>query len=283
MGIKDFFKRKTERPKPLAPEQFTEPATPKPFRRPRKAKSALAKQIDRIPEENEDARARLERLAKWKTRADRAEKVRRDWETQFEVERCERYFLGQQWDRSVKQPDLVLNHFLATIKVITPNLLFSQPKYFIRPRPGRVAPAGDLRAAMGEGVLDFIGGQDQNLKRTAKLAVLQAFFRLGAMKTVYNPRLEPNPCQGEPMGEHRAQHGGTRRAFRLARTAHAPRPDSTRSISDCARPRRTLRGACSLGTDMRSTYAAALGRTARVLVSATTKRAAYAPSITRWS
>ena len=201
MGLKEFFTRKTERPKPLAPEQFTEPATPKPFRRPRKAKSALAKQIDRIPEENEDARARLERLAKWKTRADRAEKVRRDWETQFEVERCERYFLGQQWDRSVKQPDLVLNHFLATIKVITPNLLFSQPKYFIRPRPGRVAPAGDLRAAMGEGVLDFIGGQDQNLKRTAKLAVLQAFFRLGAMKTVYDPRLEPNPCQGEPMRE----------------------------------------------------------------------------------
>lgn len=199
MALKDFFTRFTT-PQPLAPEQ-TDAVALKPFPRRRRKKSELAKQIDRIPDDNESARERLERLAKWKTRADRAEKVRRDWETQYDVERCERYFLGQQWDRGVKASDVVFNHFLATVKVITPNLLFSQPKYFIRPRPGRVAPAGELRAAMAEGCLDFIGGQDQNLKRSAKLSVLQAFFRIGALKMVYDPRLEPNPRKGEPMYE----------------------------------------------------------------------------------
>ena len=200
MGLKDFF-TKPSAPAPLAPEQFTAELKAKPFRKPRKKKPELAKQIDRIPPEDEDTRQRLERLAKWKTRAHRAEQVRRDWETQYDVARCERYFLGQQWEQGVRRTDVVLNHFLATIKVITPNLLFSQPKYYVRPRPGRAAPAGELRAAMGEGVLDFIGGQDQNLKRSAKLAVLQAFFRLGVLKMVYDPRLEPNPSQGQPILE----------------------------------------------------------------------------------
>lgn len=198
MALKDFFTRFTT-PKGLTAEQRTPEPSLKPFPRRRKRKPELAKQIDRIPKEDEDARERLERLAKWKTRADRAEKVRRDWETQYEVERCENYFLGKQTDRGLRQTDLILNHFLATVKVITPNLLFSQPKYYVRPRQGRQAPAGELRAAMGEGVLDFIGGQDQNLKRSAKLAVLQAFFRVGVLKTVYDPRMEPNPRAGEPM------------------------------------------------------------------------------------
>lgn len=202
MALKDLFtKTKTTTPAPLDPAQFTEDVVTKPFKRPRKKKDALVKQLDRIPPENEDARQRLERLAKWKTRADRAEAVRRSWETTYDVERCEKYFLGQQHDKGLRQHDLILNHFLATVKVITPNLLFSQPKYFIRPRAGRTAPAGELRAAMAEGVLDFIGGQDQNLKRSAKLAVLQAFFRIGVLKLVYDPRMEPNPRAGEPMYE----------------------------------------------------------------------------------
>ncbi len=199
MGLKDFFTRFSPAPQPLDQSHLDAPV--KPFRKPRKKKPELAKQIDRIPPEDEDKKQRLERLAKWKTRASRAEAVRKDWETLYDVERCENYFLGKQWERGLRQSDLVLNHFLATVKVITPNLLFSQPKYYIRPRPGRTAPAGELRAAMAEGVLDFIGGQDQNLKRSAKLAVLQAFFRVGALKCVYDPRMEPNPRAGEPMYE----------------------------------------------------------------------------------
>ena len=194
MNLKDLFTRFT--PKPLPPESM-DLAPTKPFPKRRKKKPELAKQIDRIPPENEDARQRLERLAKWKTRADTAERVRSDWETQYEVDRCERYFLGQQWDRGLRQTDLVLNHFLATIKVMKPNLLYGVPKFFVRPKPGRQAPVGELRAAMGEGVLEAIATQGQNLKRSGKLALLQSFFRVGVLKTVYDPRLEPNPRAGE--------------------------------------------------------------------------------------
>src|SRR4029079_1806242 len=122
----------------------------KPFRKPRKKKPELAKQLDRIPQDDENGRERLERLAKWKTRAARAEAVRRDWETVYEVARCESYFLGQQGTGGLRSTDLVLNHFLATVNVMKPNLLYGIPKYFVRPKPARAAPAGELRAAMGE-------------------------------------------------------------------------------------------------------------------------------------
>jgi hypothetical protein len=97
----------------------------------------------------------------------------------------------------LRSTDLVLNHFLATVKVMKPNLLYGIPKFFVRPKPGRAAPAGELRAAMGEGALEFIAGQNQNLKRSGKLALLQAFFRIGVLKAVYDPKLEPNPRKGE--------------------------------------------------------------------------------------
>ena len=197
MALKDWFTRISLTPQPLAPAQFEAPLAK--IRRRKPKKPELAKQIDRIPQDDESGRERLERLAKWKTRASRAERVRRDWEIHHEVERAELYFLGQQWDRGLRKTDLVLNHFLATLKGIKPNLMFGHPKFFVRPKPGRTSPAGELRAAMGEGVLEFIGTQDQNLKRSAKLAVLQAFFRIGVLKAVYDPHLEPNPRKGEPM------------------------------------------------------------------------------------
>jgi hypothetical protein len=196
MALKDWFTRQSGTPKALPPDQ-TDAVLSKPFPKRRKKKDKLAKQIDRIPPDKEDARERLERLAKWKTRADRAEKVRSDWETQYEVERCEKYFLGQQSGNGVRSTDVTLNHFLATVQVMKPNLLYGIPKFFVRPKPGRKEPAGELRASMGEGVLEHIAGQDQNLKRSGKLALLQAFFRIGCLKTVYDPKLEPNPRKGE--------------------------------------------------------------------------------------
>ena len=205
MALRDAFKNFISfgKPKGLPPEQRD--AEPEPFkvRRRRRRKTNLEKALAKPAEtkEEQDEKGQLELLAKWKTRANRAEKLRTDWERAYDVERCEQYYLGEQWDRGIRKDDLVLNHYLATIKVIKPNLIYQMPKYYVRPRPGVKSPTGELRAAMGEGVLAFIGGQDNNLKRSAKLALLQAFFRLGVLKQVYDPKLEPNPRAGELMIE----------------------------------------------------------------------------------
>jgi hypothetical protein len=56
-------------------------------------------------------------------------------------------------------------------------------------------------AAIGESTLDAIGVQDNNLKRAGSLGVLQNYFRIGVLKTVYDPKMEPNPQAGEPIYE----------------------------------------------------------------------------------
>lgn len=142
----------------------------------------------------------FDELKMWRTRAAHARRVRKDWETKFNVERLEKYFLGDQ-DKvgGLNSNEIVLNQFLATIKTMRPGLLFSMPKYFVRPKPGQKAPAMELKAAIGEGILEAIGNQDQNLKKSAKLAILQAFFRTGNVKTIYDPKMVPNPRAGEPM------------------------------------------------------------------------------------
>lgn len=161
---------------------------------PRKRKSPL-KTVTK-PKDTDSASV----LDRWRSRVAIAKKVRQDWERKYQVEDCEKYYLGQQ-DRvgGASQNEIVLNQFLATIKTMRPGLLFAMPKYFVRPKPGHKAPAMELRAAMGEGVLEAIGNQDQNLKKAAKLCILQAFFRTGNLKVIYDPKMVPNPRAGEPM------------------------------------------------------------------------------------
>ena len=205
MALRDAFKNLISfgKPKGLPVDQKDADAPLPTFKRRRRRKTPLEKKLAQpaTTQEEKDERDQLEQLAKWKTRTDRAQKLRSDWERVYEVERCERYYLGEQWDRGLRSDDLVLNHYLATIKVIKPNLIYQMPKYYVRPRQGIKSPASELRAAMSEGVLEFIGGQDHNLKRSAKLALLQSFFRIGVLKQIYDPKLEPNPRAGELMYE----------------------------------------------------------------------------------
>ena len=138
----------------------------------------------------------------------RARKARTKWEGDFSVERGERYYLGQQWTSlGRREKEKVWNHLSATIKTILPSLLYANPKFYIRPQQGLKPPAQTIRARMGESVLEAIGDHDDNLKDAAKLALQQAFFRVGCVKVCYDPRLEPNPRAGQPIME--TQEDGT--------------------------------------------------------------------------
>jgi hypothetical protein len=154
-----------------------------------------------IPPELRDTATKADQdlLARWKTRVARAQKIRKDWEVAYKVEKCERYFLGMQGDRGRGDQDTVFNHTWATIKTQRPNLFYTQPKFFVRSKPGRNNPTLERDAAIGEATLESVGKQDDNLKRAGSLGVLQNYFRIGVLKTVYDPRMEPNPRAGEPI------------------------------------------------------------------------------------
>ncbi|KKL51058.1 hypothetical protein LCGC14_2299310, partial [marine sediment metagenome] len=155
---------------------------------------------DKLPESlsgtTKDTKA-FDLFQMWKTRVLGAQEIRKKWEDEYKVKQGEEFFLGKQ--RAAGDEGIVINRFWSTIKVIKPNLFYSQPKFFVRPKTGRIAPVEERRAAIGEGALESVGSQDQNLMRSGSLAVLQAFFRIGSLKDVYDPRLVPNPMAGEPM------------------------------------------------------------------------------------
>ena len=141
-------------------------------------------------------KSRIERLNIWRKRVERAKKIRTDWEREYQVKECERFFLGKQRNQGDEET-IVLNHFWATLQAEKPNLLLATPKFYVRPKPGKESPEEESSAMIGEGVLSAIAEQKHNLKQSSTLALLQAFFRIGVIKTIYNPKLEPNPNVGE--------------------------------------------------------------------------------------
>jgi len=123
----------------------------------------------------------------------RAKEIREGWVRKYDVEQGERFFLGEQTDLEGERSKLSLNRVAATLKTIRPNLFFQMPKFFVRPKPGRRAPVASRIAASGEGVLEAIAQQDDNLEIAGGLAVTQAFFRLGCLKISYDPRMSMSP------------------------------------------------------------------------------------------
>lgn len=137
-----------------------------------------------------------ELLNKWRTRVTRAKRLREWWEREFQVELCEKFFLGKQL-RTTDQSHVV-NYFFATVKAVQPNLFFTNPRFLVRPQPGKERSVKhDLQAAVGEGLLTSIAKQDFNLERAARMGLQQAFFRIGVLKVVYAPQLSPNPDAGQ--------------------------------------------------------------------------------------
>ena len=158
------------------------------------------KKAKKAGDEPEDPQGRS-RYEVCQDRVKRARKIRAQWERDYQVERCESYFLGNQRDSGRRETDLVFNRFQSTVKAIRPNLMTHAPKFFVRPKPGLRQPAQDLNGKMGEGTLEAIGDQDQNLKVAVRMALLQAFFRPGVIKVTYDPRMLPNPQAGQPLYE----------------------------------------------------------------------------------
>ncbi len=141
--------------------------------------------------------AETDRLEQWRSRVKQAKEVRTQWEKDYQVHECEQFFLGKQHGKSGSTTDTVFNRFRATLRTQKPSLFYSNPKFFVRPKPGVNAPVEETHAAIGEAVLEAIGGNDSCLKNAASFALWQAFFRVGVLKVCYDPKLEPNPQRGQ--------------------------------------------------------------------------------------
>jgi len=145
-----------------------------------------------------EANSERDALKTWTTRITRARTLRENWEKEYDVAELERFILGKHFSEGTKGTS-VYNHFRATIRTIMPSLALENPKFFVRPKPGLSPPTNELKASQGESILEAIATQEQHLTKQTRLALLQAFVRIGVLKVVYDPKLVPNPRAGEPI------------------------------------------------------------------------------------
>lgn len=140
-------------------------------------------------------------LETWKAKINHARRMRQQWEEQFAVELLERYYLGEHTHLGTYTPErteIWLNHFAATIQTQRPALLPQQLSFLVEARPGQ--PHTDrVQLKAQAGVLEAIAGQDGHLLKSVRLAMTQAFFRIGVLKVCYEPALEKNPLAGQPL------------------------------------------------------------------------------------
>src|SRR3990167_6289095 len=149
-----------------------------------------------MADEQEKPKGPSEELEKWRSRVTRAQKLREWWEREYRVEECEKTFLGKASTGGSK----VVNYFHATVKSIQPGLFFSNPRFLVRPTPGKEKSTKvALQRQVAEGVLTSVAKQDFNLEKAARMALQQAFFRIGVLKSIYDPQLETNPQKGQPI------------------------------------------------------------------------------------
>ena len=139
-----------------------------------------------------------ERLAMWRQKIAHARALRTWWERRFKLLELEHAYLGDSaFGREVTN-ERWFNHFFATIQTQLPNLFYAMPS-FRASIEGSETAFGHRDAAMIEALLQQIASDNHNLEDDGKLALLQAFFRVGCLKVCYYPLLVENPAAGEVM------------------------------------------------------------------------------------
>ena len=131
----------------------------------------------------------------WSARIDRARQSREDWMGEFEVETLERFAIGKHYADGAGR--YVYNRFGATIRTLLPSLVIEDPRFLVRRKVRTRAQADDLKPRMAEGLLDATAKQDHHLADGARLGLQQAMNAMGVMKTVFDPKMVPNPRAGE--------------------------------------------------------------------------------------
>ena len=147
------------------------------------------------------AEQRQAKIKLWMNRITRARTLRREWEEKYRVDELAALYLGES-DATLSINDTEepkVNRFWPTIKAMLPGFISQAPSFTLRSPPKARTELSTENAMVGESVLNAIARQDGALEQAAKLATLQAFWRMGVLKAVYDPSPEPNPRRGEPI------------------------------------------------------------------------------------
>lgn len=155
-----------------------------------------------------DAQSQLQK--DWETRITRAKAVREEWAKEFRVELARSYFRGKQNPGWSNDEWITVNKIYAHLRDQLPTLYSVDPFFYVKlkrsfsPNPMDVV-LWEQRGKIRQAYLNYLKGEVE-LKDKARLAILDAQFEYGVLKSHFSVEERENPDAGQPM---RAEDGET--------------------------------------------------------------------------
>jgi len=139
----------------------------------------------------------------WEARIERAKDVRKKWAQEFRVEEARRYFRGAQNPGWTASEWITINKIYAHLRDQLPGLYAVDPFFYVKvkrsfsPNPLAVA-LFEQRGKIRQAYLNYIKGE-VGLKARVRLAIQDAQFEYGVLKSHYQVQNVDNPDAGEPL------------------------------------------------------------------------------------
>jgi hypothetical protein len=142
-------------------------------------------------------------VKEWLEKIRAGQKVKSEWQKTFRVELAYSYRDGVQRPSNVKESEwITINKVFSSLLAELPTLYSTDPYFYIKlaksysPHPmdiARFEQNGEIRQSM----LNYIKGE-LKLKAKARISILDAYFQLGCIKTLYREDQIDNPDAGKP-------------------------------------------------------------------------------------
>jgi hypothetical protein len=140
---------------------------------------------------------------KWGDRITRAKKEREEWDKEFKTAMQRAYFEGKQNPGYPQEEWITLNKIYSHLMAQLPMLYSMDPYFYVKLKKSFSIDPADIAKweAMGrtrQAMLNYLKGE-LDLKGHARLAILDAHFEFGVIKTRRASDEEDHPHAGEPV------------------------------------------------------------------------------------
>jgi hypothetical protein len=138
----------------------------------------------------------------WQSKISRALEVKKDWEDRFRVQMARDFFEGVQNPGWPANEWITINKIYSHLKAKLPSLYKIDPFFYVKvkrsfsPNPLDVV-LFEQRGKIRQAYLNYLKGELE-LKDKARLAIQDAHFSLGVLKTHFSARSVENPDAGNP-------------------------------------------------------------------------------------
>jgi hypothetical protein len=140
---------------------------------------------------------------KWEERIRRAKKIKAEWEDQFQVRMCRDYFEGKQNPGYPEEEWITINKVYSHLMAQLPTLYSMDPYFYVKLKKSfHVTPETiaqwDFKGKKRQAMLNYLKGE-LDMKSHARLAIQDAHFAFGVLKTRRASDEEDHPHAGEPI------------------------------------------------------------------------------------